>query len=656
MLVAASALLAGACTDADPGSLENIPVGTPINIGGITTDALSVARPTTRTLEDDVDLKETDAEQIDWLLPPLMSGLNITYGNLVTNADGTVSERNKHVAQLKLLTDVSHNIQYSTYDDENGVQHRLAKYTFKYIKTEGGVTAGNNAKWYDNGPHFFEGVYVPEQLRQESSVPADLTTNQSGKNYEYLTHYLGMPADCQISATISRIRLPFKHRLARVLAYVLIDPKMDVDAGQKITIRGYKSTAAEQSSGQDDPNTTDIRFCKVKVLKDVKVEANGGLTPQWSDEIRKVVPHFVGENGGMTSEGEFVPGDFIMYHHKKHDTYHAPSSSDYAAAKADFAQKGVNSAYEKIVYENAPCYDLIVEPSYSDAAHVMYDEEGFYRSDGTIDESKRTAWANTRNKIVFEVTLSNGLHYTKEFNFNDLNANYQTVVYLRIQRESIDYDNSGSEEWINATGTDGYYGVNNKNEGNILSDAGSSWQRAFHIGTNNWDITDGSHYTEDNENDYHADKDGQYLSQIKWIEAFAKAHKDGIHHGDYFILDQDITIDASLLPADFKFTGHLDGRGHTITLTGSARATLFDGLYGDYTTNQESGGTPWEANVHKEGSYWVPWPGYRAELLNTVFNCALFPSGASITGYIYNCKYADGTKIPDHVPTNIPQY
>lgn len=655
MLVAASALLASACTDADSISLENFPAGAPINIGGISTEALTVAKPETRTLDDDLNLKETDAEQIDWLLPPLMNGLNITYGNLVTNADGTVSERNKHVAQLKLVTDVSHNIQYSTYEDENG-EHRLAKYTFKYIKTEGGVTAGNNAKWYDNGPHFFEGVYVPEQLRQ-GSVPADLTTNQSGKNYEYLTHYLGMPADCQISATISRIRLPFKHRLSRVLAYVLIDPKMDEDAGRKITIRGYKSTAAEQSSGKDDPNTSDIRFNRVKVLKDVKVEANGGLTPQWSDEVRKVVPHFVGENGGMTSDGVFKQGDFIMYHHKKHDTYHAPSSADYAAATADYAQKGASSAYEQIVYKNAPCYDLIVEPSYSDAAHVMYDEDGYYDSNGAINESKRTEWARTNNKILFEVTLSNGLHYTKEFNFNDLNANYQTVVYLRIQRESIDYDNSGSEEWSKDEGTDGYYGVNNQNPGNILSDAGSSWQRAFHIGTRNEGITDGSHYTENNEEDYHPDKDGQYITVDNWINAFAEAHQGGKHHGDYFILDQDITIDASKLPSDFKFTGHLDGRGHKITLIGT-RNTLFDGLFGDYSTSQETNSnvTPWEANVHKEGNYWVPVSGYRAELLNTNFICTkLFPEGYTPTGYIYNCK-VNGAKIADHVPTSIPKY
>ena len=252
----------------------------------------------------------------------------------------------------------------------------------------------------------------------------------------------------------------------------------------------------------------------------------------------------------------------------------------------------------------------------------------------------------------------------------DLDANYQTAVYLRINREQIDYNSSGSEEWKSNDYDDGYYGVNNGN-GNTLSMAGSGWQRAYRNskGDGPSNITDGSDYDENGEEDHIAGEDGQYISDEKWIERFAQAVQGGEHHGDYFVLDNDITIDGALLPTPFVFTGHLDCRGHSITIT--RRKHLFDGLNGIYTTAQDTAADPttvtWEANVHKEtrggNTYWVPTIGYRAEVLNAIVSgAALFKSGyttgsdsaADVSGNVYNCTDKDG-KVTDF-NLGIPTY
>ena len=336
---------------------------------------------------------------------------------------------------------------------------------------------------------------------------------------------------------------------------------------------------------------------------------------------------------------------------------------------------GETSAYVQINYAKVPVYDLIVRPTYSYAQNIMYDEADLLE--------------NTTNSIDFTLKLSNGLEYEKKFEF-DLNANEMTVVYLRISREQVDYNSSGSETWIPLTFYDGYYGVNNEN-GNTLSLAGGSWQRAYRIGDTDPGITDGSGYKEDGEEDHIDGENGQYLSKDKWIERFKQAVKDGKHHGDYFILDSDITITS--LPADFVFTGHLDGRGHTITISaaspgeggegpstrdedtglggsggGSASEPyLFAGLNARYTTAQETAEDPksvtWEANVHKENDKWVPIKGYRAEVLNTkVAGARMFKEGATfgnsddnnVNGYIFNCSDISGkvtnpsVVIPDY--------
>ena len=90
-------------------------------------------------------------------------------------------------------------------------------------------------------------------------------------------------------------------------------------------------------------------------------------------------------------------------------------------------------------------------------------------------------------------------------------------------------------------------------------------------------------------------------------------------------------------------------------------------LNGIYTTAQESNpalpAEQWEANVHKEGSYWVPVGGYRAEVLNTtVAGATLFKNGyttgstdaADVSGNVQNCRDSSG-KVPNY-SNGIPKY
>ena len=264
------------------------------------------------------------------------------------------------------------------------------------------------------------------------------------------------------------------------------------------------------------------------------------------------------------------------------------------------------------------------------------------------DETIQTA--DEKNNIDFELTLDNDLEYEKQFTF-DLNANDETVVYLRVSPELIDYKSAGSRLWKESVHHDDYYGVDNQN-GNNLSVSGSSWQRAYTNSTLNTGVTDGHYYNADDE-----DLEAQYVSDAKWIEMLLQAYKEGTHHGDYFILKNDIEIntDAYTFPTNFIFTGHLDALDHTITITGT-RGYLFDGLDGTYTTAQEEGSTEnWEANVHLEGEIWVPTTGWRAETVNVrTANGLLFKDNASINGHVSNCWNAT-TRINDVTPA-IPAY
>lgn len=526
--------------------------GDVINVGGIETDEMTV---TSRAAG-------VDAETVSWLVQPLEQGLDITYGlSGVSHAESM-----EDVAILK-LTDASTN---------------PATYTFYYRQDAKHTTANEDAIWHNNGFHYFQGVHVPERIRYTSNISeiegsgkapgltldqhndkADGTDEQLG-NYTLLAHYLGMPANYKLTATIERIKLPFRHRLARVVAFVLIDPELNT------TLKGYKKDAEGNSVATEDPNTTSLRFCNVRVLQGVKdVEDPSShhhtLTPQWKKE-RKVIPHFDGERGSYSYKTQqSLDENFKMYvgssANKTDELY--PTSTNWKAIHDDKDHKG----YKEINYGKVPVYDIIVRPTYTSWENVMYDEEG-YNADS---ESKLRELANVSNSIDFEIELENGLRYEKTFEF-DLNANYQTVVYLRISKEKVDYDDAGSELWIEEKNTDAWYGVDNEN-GNTLSMAGSSWQRAYRsttidetAGTTSG-VTDGDLYN-------NGEDVGQYLgSTDKWAKLLLQACEGGAHHGDYFILDEDITINAQDIPANFVFTGHLDAQDHTITLTGTKADT-----------------------------------------------------------------------------------
>lgn len=591
---AESEMLVGDCPTDDAGI---------IRIGGIQCAQAesSLGEYTTRANGDNTPGNTSvDAETVDWLLGPLFGGLDITYG-----AKG--KPETEKVAILKLLKNnpdgdnTKENIKYSEFST---LTEKIAEYSFKYLGTD------NDAKWYDNGEHYFQGVFVPEKLRYKSANDETKETvngatgkapnlmydqskddkNYTDANYTLLERYLGMPADAMIHATVGRVKLPFRHRLARVKAYVLIDPTM----GAAVTIDGYMKDAEGNTSTTEDATNSAIRFCNVEVLAGVEEKASSTsghveLTPRWAT-ARKVIPHFVEAGGSRNRLDELLDEDFLMFYNTEYKTYIFPTdeggekdwitaknawNSAYAQAlgsgtteeeKRKAADKAdQTSGYKRTNYKKAPCYDLIVRPTYKTSDMVMYDED--------LTVLDKNGLVTHENSIDFEITLNNGLEYYKPFTF-DLDANYQNVVYLRINRESIDYNSSGANVWTEDTNYDGYYGVNNQN-GNTLSMAGSSWQRAYRIGSTNPNVTDGHYYGQDDttDDDNVQDDDNlpwypQYVDQTKWVEMFAEAREGGLHHGDYFILDSDITIDAKALPDNFVFTGHLDGQDHIIKLTG----------------------------------------------------------------------------------------
>ncbi len=534
-----------ACSDqgidvTDPTDVSNV-----INVGGVNASDIIDAEVVTRA--------GTKAEDIAWLAPALKNGIDVTYYLASKPAD-------TRTAILK-LEEEKVNGSDSTY------------YSFNYKGTT------TPAVWLGNGGHMFHGFHIPEELTSPESETA-LADQSDSTNYTNLIHYLCMPPNQQIQATVSYVRLPFRHRLSRVITYVLIDPLLDAEINN-------------------------IAFDNVKILSSVS-----GTTPKWTT-ARKTTPHNLGKRGSMSSQMEQLNENFLAYYDTEADETYYPTSKKWAAAKA--AYEAGSSIYEETNYGKVPCYDIIIRPTYTDSALVMYDEE-----DGTADES---------NSIDFVVDLDNGLSYEKTVNI-DLDSNYQTVIYLHIAREKVDYQTMGSEEWQVQTSNDDPYGLDNENE-HRLSKAGGSWQRAYRIGTNTTTVTDGSEYTQ------------QYISQSDWLSKFTKAVVDGDNWGDYFVLTEDLEINVADLPANFVFAGHLDARGHTITLVsaGGSRTYLFDGLNGTYDAEEGV------ANCHTERGILVPLSGYRAEVLNVVVSGGtLFKEmsdeekAENITGYVYNCK------------------
>lgn len=798
-LVLTLAVVMASCTDTVEVT-DSQGTGNIINVAGIgTDDMIATAEVSTRSGKDGRALSNVDptgAENEHWLIQPLKKGFDITYG---LYKDHTKS--NEHVAILKLIGNNPDDDQYNTS------QYGYAEYSFNYRDDNNGSETTNPAQWYDNGAHYFEGLHVPNRIRYTTSpdelatdqrtingtivaAVKDITTDQHDGtdtgtddqlgNYTLLSHYLGMPASTHISATVSRIKLPFQHRLARVLVYVLIDPSL----GATTKINGYNySEDAEGNITPDNPVTSDIRFNNVEVLAGVKdvydaTKKVHTLTPTWA-KPRKVIPHFVREDGTRDNKGILIDGyesNFVMYTNIEKNTHVFGTQEAWASINNSYNQRYKNkqgteaektayaeeaTGYRRTQYGKVPLYDLIVRPTYTTLDNVMYDED--------LTNITKEQLVTKRNSIDFYVKLNSGLEYEKTFNF-DLDANYQTAVYLVIDREEVNYNASGAEKWIETDDNDEWYGLDNKN-GNTLSLAGNSWQRAYTHSASPTEIdgdgadkvTDGGFY---NENTTGEDgTTGQYLSLATWKKFFAQAYEGGEHHGDYFILTSDITIDASELPAGFVFTGHLDARGNTITYTGGGddiyeettqygiypatplftydgssysqytlpdlyvseetaqakggpipagegmmrkvtvtlaevmannveyyvrnnddtyslferptrlythrkgASSLFGGINGTYTTNQESaeprvdadGNVIFEANVHLETNNsrtnWVPTMGWRAEVLNTrVLGGTMFPTGTyPCTGNVRNCYDKNGAVSVPYTPA-LPQY
>lgn len=607
------------------------------------------------------------ADLYPWLQPSLENGWDIKYwikGTADPSAEGGV-------ALLQLQTENN-----AMKRDASGMPY----YTLTY---KSGPDAGKPAKWYGNGPHIFQGVYPSVHLTTDhpSEIPADLTTDQhddsetvgSEGNYTMLRHYLAMRKNCEVNASVARIQLPYCHRLSRVLLYVLISPELRADG---VTIKGYQLVDASGQedlvSGKDNALTSSIRFDNVDVLKQIDYSEDAATlqrlyTPVWEYDARSVIPHSLGEFGSMNSQGHEISGlgeHCIVYYDQEKEAYYTPSAdiqwnkARTAYENAEQAGTTDNCGYVMIDYGKVPCYDLIIRPTYTHADSVMYDED--------LGLLAAPAFANAKNTFDVLVTLSNGLTEKASFSV-DLNANYQLALYMMIDPERVNCDTSYPILWDEQTSNDDWYGVNNA-LGHSLSIAGSSWQRAYRIGSPSLDgngadkITDGNFYGQETSSDDTGE--GQYLTEAEWIAKFLEATATGANHGDYFILDQDVSV---TVPAGFVFTGHLDAQDHTVTFS-----QPLAGLDGTYTAAQESASLPvsqWEANVHHEGTVWVPTAGYRAEILNAVIgltgsDCNFLPMtsatayDASVTGYVFNCRKA-GTvpaeRFPDNKPS-IPEY
>ena len=506
-----------------------------IHVGGVTAGDVLSTSAVTRAMMDPVA-----AESLDWLKDGLATtGMDITY----------FTKTAQQKAQLKLQLDSEGNPAKS----DGGI----TIYDFKAYNN--GEPTDVAAKWLGNGAHTFQGKFIPESLKSSGT-----------HSYEDLEHYTTIPPSTSKSATVGCITIPIQHRLARVQAYVLIDTDMNAK------LKGYDSNAT-------NADNTKLRFCDVGVLD--YVDANGN--PVWTTAT-KAVPHYIGELGSIVENDNVAFPTFRTYKNTKTGELLFPTDGEWKTAHDLYEKqgKGTASGYICTDYGKVPSYDLAVRPTYTEATtgtNVMYDEA--------------TTSAEGENQIRFELTLDNDLEYEKVFTF-DLNANEETVVFLRITPEKIDYNSSGSRLWKEVSHPAKYYDLDT--DDHSLSQTGSSWQRAF---TNE---TEG------------------------FVDLLKQAYKGGTHQGDYFVLTKDIEINLNYFPAELVFTGHLDAMGHTITLINatSERNWLFAGMDANYTTVQETDSaleySKWEANVHKEKDnltntdVWVPLPGYRAEVMNAV--------------------------------------
>lgn len=200
------------------------------------------------------------------------------------------------------------------------------------------------------------------------------------------------------------------------------------------------------------------------------------------------------------------------------------------------------------------------------------------------------------SNIDISFVLDNGLSYSTSKDFS-LSANNRCTIYLHVTRKAVVFDNSMVETWVDERTTD--------NLG--LSMDGSSWQQAYYI---DGKLPDGTTLTE-----------GQFVEKLK------AAKSDGTEHGKYFILKGGLSL-TDWTP--FEFTGHLDGRGNTITVslpTGeTSNPVLFSGLNGIYDDTAST--------IHNANS---PMMGRRAEVMNLTMGSTASLISGTCSGYLFRC-------------------
>lgn len=228
-IAAAAALVSCSETEGDGTKKVTYDESQVIKVAGVTySDVASVETRATNG-EDNPTLKEV-----------LETGLPVTYYL------GTQPSETKE-AVLKLV-------------DAKPEDSDYAKYSFNLKGTD----PETPATWLGNGGHVFHAIYIPTALSTYvRGVEENQSQNDDNDYYNTLESYLCMPPNQEIQATVGYVRLPFTHRLSRVVSYVLIEP---------------------------DLNTTvdTVYMENVKVLK----QAIEDSSPEWMVADR-VYPHFV---------------------------------------------------------------------------------------------------------------------------------------------------------------------------------------------------------------------------------------------------------------------------------------------------------------------------------------------------------------------------
>ena len=184
LLAVCCTIVMAACSQSDA------PVTYPDDTDIIHVGSVSAGNMTTRA---DAEPSGQAAETIPWLKEVLASGIDMTYQH----------ESGSRKARLKLEVDGGGNIRTS----EGGI----TIYSLNTYDSQNNLTSVP-ARWLGNGAHTFQGVYIPDGLREQ----------KAHQEYTDLLHYTAIPPKADIQATVGLITIPLQHRLARVVAYVLI--------------------------------------------------------------------------------------------------------------------------------------------------------------------------------------------------------------------------------------------------------------------------------------------------------------------------------------------------------------------------------------------------------------------------------------------------